>query len=269
MLVIILLISVTYAFPHFGVAPPHPPFNSWVPTNQSDLAPCPVLNSLINHGLMPREKITRNDLTHAMKDILLIDASSTKVFVDGALAIGYDDEEDGERKVDLEQIRIHNKLEHDVSMTRSDDALGDPIHLNVTLYNQLRSLSTNHYITLDALVQFRSLREQDSKARNPSLSYTRNQRFTANGEAAIIFLLLRADPQYPARDSRQKGIPLEWMDSLILQEKFPSELGWEPRPISFWEIMSLTNYFMWNVKGAAVKSDNALFVDQSRANANA
>ncbi|KAI8831117.1 hypothetical protein BC829DRAFT_116388 [Chytridium lagenaria] len=160
----------------------------------------PIVNSFVNHGILPRVGMTSENLWYAMKDVMMLDSTSTKVFVDQALGVGYTDDE-GVKKVDVVQLTPHNVLEHDASMTRDDDALGDPIHVNLTMYGQLRSLSEDKkYINLENLIQFRILREDDSRARNPNFTYSTGQRFTANGEAALLFLILREDPKLPARD---------------------------------------------------------------------
>ncbi|KAJ3218274.1 hypothetical protein HDU67_006247 [Dinochytrium kinnereticum] len=206
------------------------------------MAPCPFVNSFVNHGILPRHGMTKEQLTHAMKDIMKLDSSSTSFFTSSALDAGYTDQ-DGVKRVDVGNLRPHGVLEHDASMTRDDAALGDNVHVNLTMYNQLRSLSQDStHITLEDLIQFRILREDDSRTRNPNFTYTYKERYTANGEAAILFLILRADPNRSARDSRQPGIRVDWLDSLIKEERFPAHLGWEPRNVGFFEMLSLLNY---------------------------
>ncbi|KAJ3113164.1 hypothetical protein HDU96_003725 [Phlyctochytrium bullatum] len=221
---------------------PPPPFDHYARLPPSERSPCPFTNSLVNHGILPATRMTRGDVTHALSDVLLLDSASTKVFADQAMGIGYDDE-DGVRRVNLTMLNPHGLIEHDASMTRSDAGLGDAVQFNETLFTELLShASSPTHISLSDLIAFRTARVTDSRLRNPSFSYTNTQRFAANGEAALVFLLLCEDPDLSPTDPRQRGVRVEWLTSVFREERFPAGLGWKPRRVSVWQILWLTNY---------------------------
>ncbi|KAI9354136.1 hypothetical protein DFJ73DRAFT_828049 [Zopfochytrium polystomum] len=135
--------------------------------------------------------------------------------------------------LDLVQLGIHGGLEHDVSMTRSDIALGDSYHLNRTLYDQLKTFASDpRYISQSDVVSFRAVREADSRARNPSLTFGLREQFLASVEASIVLMLL-ADP-----DDADKRVRLDWADVLFLEERLPFDLGWSIRPLGIAEARS-------------------------------
>ncbi|KAJ3305758.1 hypothetical protein HDU76_004965 [Blyttiomyces sp. JEL0837] len=113
-----------------------PPFQTWTPpTNPPQLnttSPCPILNALKAHNIIPGTSIQKPVLKNALSE-LYCDFVIQNLFVDGAMKMGHKDE-GGVDVVDLYELSTHNGIEHDASLTRSDDALGDRVLLNMTLY---------------------------------------------------------------------------------------------------------------------------------------
>ncbi|OQS07951.1 hypothetical protein THRCLA_00057, partial [Thraustotheca clavata] len=114
------------------------------------------------------------------------------------------------------------------SLTRRDVAIGDNTKLDKTLYEQLKSISTDgKYITKVELAKHRVAREADSRANNPNFTFGPKEQFLAYGESALLLLALR---------DNTGGIRLDWLDMVFTQEKLPFELGWDVRTITLAEL---------------------------------
>ncbi len=74
-------------------------------------------------------------------------------------------------------IGRHNAYEIDSSLTRNDKYFGDNFSMNGTLYEQMFSVAdrvNNGVMNIESQAEFRNLRYQDSKARNPNSSSSRS-----------------------------------------------------------------------------------------------
>ncbi|KAI8853448.1 hypothetical protein BC829DRAFT_486786 [Chytridium lagenaria] len=176
-------------------------FSKWTPTDKNNMSPCPFTNSLANHGFLPRTAMTEKNIRDATFDVFGLDFPLALLFSTQSVGTGY--ELNGEMVTDLKLLdKAPGFIEHDASLSRSDRALGDHIALNSTLYNEFKSYSSDKkYITVGELARYRAARERDSKARNPSSVSTGN-------------------------------IRIDWMDSVFINERYPVELGWKPRPVT-------------------------------------
>jgi hypothetical protein len=76
----------------------------------------------------------------------------------------------------------------DASSTRSDAALGDHVHFNATLFQQLVDAANelgDGKINHAAMAEFRYRRIQDSIARNPSLDISNPRILTVYAEGGL------------------------------------------------------------------------------------
>jgi hypothetical protein len=58
-----------------------------------------------------------------------------------------------------------------------------------------------------------------------------NRQFTAYGEAALLWISMK--------ESDAKGMRIDWLDMLIIQERLPFELGWKLRRITTFETLRI------------------------------
>lgn len=128
------------------------------PPGANDLrCPCPIMNSLANHGLIARDgrNITKAELKSALQYLGAgIDVATGLVSLSfmvhcddpdnappgtarGGLRDSTDINEAGEPVLSLDKVGRRHSIEHDVSLTREDRALGDYSHLDLDLYRQL------------------------------------------------------------------------------------------------------------------------------------
>lgn len=233
LLVVLALVSTSVvqvaAFPFGGKVD----FSKWTPTDRTKGAPCPLMNSLANHGFVPREGITADQLYKALTDVAKVDPITAKIFTDGGMKIGRKNAE-GVQVLNLRDLATHGPVEHDASMTRDDLASGDNYNFNPEFYAKMKSFSKDgQYLTLDDLAAYRRFREAESKRRYPStFTFGEAEQKNAYGEVGLLVSLLKDDTG---------NVPLKWADVFLQSEKFPIEQGWQPRLITLLGVKSIAD----------------------------
>ncbi|KAI8825140.1 Chloroperoxidase [Fimicolochytrium jonesii] len=201
----------------------------WHPAGPSDIrGPCPVLNSFANHGLLDRDgmriKLTKFVSAQVSMNVA-VDLASTLAF--GGPAVRVPTHLDGLAiTMGLDDLRKHNGIEHDASLSRKDYVDGqDNYTFNRTMYNEFISFanpSTGH-IDAKSLAGIRLLRQKQSKANNPYYTFDPIHATIAHGEAGLIL----------AYFGHQFGdtIPTAYLDALFIEERLPFNEGWVPPTI--------------------------------------
>jgi hypothetical protein len=111
-------------------------FTQWAPPGPGDVrSPCPGLNSLANHGILPRngKSLTIPILIKALKDGMNVGPDFAIVI--GAAGILSDPNSPLATSFDLNNLDAHNfPIEHDASLSRADKNLnsGDNYSFNQT-----------------------------------------------------------------------------------------------------------------------------------------
>jgi hypothetical protein len=179
-------------------------------------SPCPVLNTLANHGFLNRNGvgITHDDLVNAFISVLGIDATlADKQAVNGLTKLGYTDS-NGVQRLDLDALSKHNVIEHDASLTREDlGDNGDNWTVQPYLVAQLKSLSPDGTSPLgwNEIAKARNLRVKQEKASDPSYSLSLDLTAVALGQGVFVLRILGTGD----------AIPLEYIDSWFGLEKIP------------------------------------------------
>ncbi|KAJ3117091.1 Arachidonate 5-lipoxygenase [Physocladia obscura] len=194
-----------------------------VPLSTDLRGPCPALNTLANHGLLPRDGrgITATMLVDAVREGFNMDATvliSAVYPQDGqGQGVRTADEvtPDGTPFLNLDDLAKHSpsKMEHDVSLTRKDFSIGDNKRVDPALVDALIASSSDGIsVNADDLASFRVARYKDSKVRNPDLLFGAKQLVTACVESAVLLNTL-------GRDGK---IPIEHIKSFFLREEIPA-----------------------------------------------
>ncbi|KAI8620479.1 hypothetical protein BC830DRAFT_521832 [Chytriomyces sp. MP71] len=207
-----------------GLAATQVAIGEYVKAGPNDLrSPCPALNSLANHGHLPRNGrlITADMLVNAVKEVYNIDPSQliSSVFPLRAAASSGVRTADQVNELGVEYINLndlglhsHSSIEHDVSLTRNDAYFGDNSAVVPEFVEAMIAESTDgDYVSREDMTRHRLKRFNDSKARNPELSYNVKQATTASFEAAVALNVLGRDDK----------IPLEHVRSFFLEERIP------------------------------------------------
>ena len=219
------VLAATYA-PFFAFAYPRSAsgglqVGDWAAPGPNDVrGPCPALNTLTNHGYFPRDgrNIKRQTVIDALTQQLGLDTGAAETLIDGAFSKGLGDKEAG--TISLIDLRKHNAIEHDVSLTRDDFNIGNNWELNNTLFDQMVSFSSDQKVlTLKELGHFRKQRHIDCKAQDPKLDFGPTNRATAFLEAAALLTVF-------GDDDKSDAVTLPVLKTFFLEERLPIQEGW-------------------------------------------
>ncbi|KAJ7577166.1 Chloroperoxidase [Mycena floridula] len=191
--------------------------HKWIAPKSSDLrSPCPGLNTLANHGFLPRDGrgLTLETVIQAAADgfnfqhDVLIFAAKLGLMTSGALDT-----------FTLDDLKLHNNIEHDASISRGDFAFGDNLHFNETIFQaQANSNPGVNYYNVTSAGQVMKQRLQESQATNPQLINTSKEFAARSGESAL-YLSVMGNPM--------TGVaPKTFVNIFFREERMPIEEGW-------------------------------------------
>jgi hypothetical protein len=231
---------------------------AYTPPSSSDLrGPCPLLNSLANHGYLPRDgrDVGVDDLTTALKEVglssVLISMLSNPIFLErqqdiakqspsflgrmrylirNPWALLFDQfgvrpagqtNALGRKYINLDQLSVHGEIEHDVSITRRDFAQGNNTTIQPDLVKELLAASSDGGSTLTAqdLASLRKRRIEKQREVNSQLTYGSFQHQVACGETTLVLNAF----------GDGKSVPCDWVHTLFVEERLPVEEGWKKR----------------------------------------
>ncbi|KAI0068697.1 Cloroperoxidase [Artomyces pyxidatus] len=160
--------------------------HEWIPAGPGDSrSPCPALNSLANQGYLPRDgkNITIPFLVGVLRNVYQVSFPfAVALAVGGATMCG------NGYKFDLHDLALHNKIEHDASLTHADVEEGGkfaPTVPDAKLLQAMLDSTDRDYLTFDDLVRVRMAR--DETIVHP---FTGTQVTICNGEVALILQVL-------------------------------------------------------------------------------
>ncbi|KZL83607.1 chloroperoxidase-like protein [Colletotrichum incanum] len=187
--------------------------------------PCPMLNSLANHGYLARDgkEISMQDLIAGLGSALHFNESLVRTLGTPAFATSTTG---NASTFNLDDIAKHNVIEHDGSLSRADFAVtGDAKTFNETVWSETKGYleagaSTDSKVDYKTMATARSKRIATAKATNPSFNLTASQVTVSLGESAVILGTIGQSFSAPAA-------PLEWLKVVFEEERLPFTEGWE------------------------------------------
>ncbi|KAI1075743.1 Chloroperoxidase [Whalleya microplaca] len=196
------------------------PFSIWKPAGPNDSrAPCPMLNTLANHGFLPRDgkDITENQTA---------DALSAALNFNGELARGLHQiacttnlRKPNATTFSLSDLSNHNILEHDASLSRQDFYFGPVQPFNQTIFDETRSYWKGPIIDVQMGANARQARERTSRATNPTFTMSETGKTFSYGETAAYIMVLG--------DKVSGTVKKSWVEYLFENERLPLDLGWD------------------------------------------
>lgn len=142
--------------------------------------PCPMMNTLANHGYINHDgrNITAEGLVNGLVNGLNFDPTlAAGLFAQVIVA----NPEPNATYFTLEQIREHDVLEHDASLSRADAYFGNNYSFNESVFAESTSFWSGDVLDANALAMSKVGRQVSSKAHNPTY------RWTASVENAGVF----------------------------------------------------------------------------------
>ncbi|KAI2467590.1 Cloroperoxidase [Annulohypoxylon bovei var. microspora] len=194
-----------------------PSRSGWEAAGPNDVrAPCPMLNTLANHGFLPHsgKGITVNKTIYALGAALNIDAPLSQQLFKFALTTN---PTPNSTYFDLDHLSRHNVLEHDGSLSRQDSYFGPADVFNEAVFNQTKSFWTGDTIDVQMASNARVARLMTSNLTNPEYSLSDLGSAFSIGESAAYIAILG--------DKKSGTVPKTWVEYLFEKERLPYELG--------------------------------------------
>ncbi|KAK7054392.1 hypothetical protein VNI00_003586 [Paramarasmius palmivorus] len=180
-------------------------------------SPCPGLNTLANHGFLPRDgrNITIPMILQAGLDGYNLESNT----IMAASKLGLLTSDDP-ITMSLDRLSAHGVIEHDSSVSREDFAIGDHINFNETIFATLANSNpgSDVYNTTSAgKVQHDRL--ADSLARNPNVTNTETIVTIRSVESALYLSVMG--------DSTVGVAPKNFVQVFFREQRLPIEEGWK------------------------------------------
>ncbi|ESK91474.1 hypothetical protein Moror_2662 [Moniliophthora roreri MCA 2997] len=213
--------SVMPRSPHDEIDWSQHPFQA--PGPDDARGPCPGLNTLANHGFLPRngKNITIPIVLQGAVDGFNVQNDAIRIAAKAALFTSNQNDQ-----FTLNDIKLHGNIEHDGSISRADHALGDNAAFNETYFSVTANSSpgVDYYNGTSAGLVFKE-RHADSLANNPNITNTVKESQIKIAEAALYLSVMG--------DALAKRAPKQFVNIFFREERLPLEEGWKrPGPIS-------------------------------------
>ncbi|THU92580.1 Cloroperoxidase [Dendrothele bispora CBS 962.96] len=192
--------------------------HQWMAPGPNDFrGPCPGLNTLANHGFLPRDgkNLSMSVILDAALNGYHMQPASPLVGAVKISTLAADDP----FSFTLEDIRLHGNIEHDASLSREDFALGNNFRFNETIFSTLANSNPgSDFYNTNSAGEVQRLRLADSEAKNPSINNTQKEfgiRCTESG----FYLSVMGDPLVGVA-------PKEFVQIFFREERLPIAEGW-------------------------------------------
>ncbi|KAF4547501.1 Peroxidase-like protein 5 [Elsinoe fawcettii] len=208
-------------------------FFNWHPQQRGEVrGPCPMMNTLANHGFLPRDgrNITRENAYSALGRALNFEPALVDIMFDQAIGVN---PTPNATFFTLEQLQPHNLLEHDASLSRRDAYFGNNFKFDQGVYDTTKKYFTKPILDRFQLANARMFRMLQSKAFNPTYTFTNVTEGFSVGELLA--------PVVAFGDKKAVTTPRNLVNFFFENEKLPLELGWRrvSEPVGLQDILFL------------------------------
>ncbi|KAK0750329.1 Chloroperoxidase [Schizothecium vesticola] len=147
-------------------------------------APCPMLNSLANHGFLPHHgrNLSRTVIATTLFDALHVNRTlGEQLFDFGLLTSPHGP---NATAWSLDDLGVHNILEHDGSLSRSDPYFGSPSTFHQSVFNETKGYwGLGDVVDVAMAADARAGRIRESRRTNPTFKLSQLGRECAFGES--------------------------------------------------------------------------------------
>jgi len=203
---------------HAGVCPVAGKTHAYCPRQPGDSrSPCPALNTLANHGYLPR-----NGRDIRIWDLVkgLTTGYGLSFFLATFLSLGGVGLLSQFRRLSLSDLARHNCIEHDASLAHADVRDADDEYASTRVCEPLlktlcdEGLAMGDALTLEGVASIRFRREKQCRP----LDWVHSE--IARGEMAIAIGVLGG------KDADKKGLSVNVLHDWLENERLPE--GWKP-----------------------------------------
>jgi hypothetical protein len=206
-------------------APAMASLDTWTPPGHGDVrGPCPMLNTLSNHGFLPHsgKDFDLKAVTDGLHDALHIDPDLSAILFQFALTTN---PAPNATTFSLSDLGRHGILEHDGSLSRKDFFFADPTVFDAETFAETTSYWTDEQVTIKMAADARMARLATSLNTNPQFALSGlGAAFDAGESAAYIAVF---------GDGESMSAPRDYLLYFFQNERLPSELGWKVGDKSF------------------------------------
>ncbi|ESK94818.1 aromatic peroxygenase [Moniliophthora roreri MCA 2997] len=191
----------------------------YIPPKEGDSrSACPALNAMANHGILPRDgkNISFKELTAKVHETYNF-APSFCFFVPN-YAAGFLKRDYSKDTFDLEELSLHNAIEHDGSVTRQDAHFNpDQSKPHLPFVEELLASASGKdtggkpLLTVDDIARYSAKRRADAQANNPEFTLATIHRFFGSSNNATMLRIF--------------GGKLDDLRVMLVEERIPE--GWE------------------------------------------
>ncbi|KAF2227157.1 Chloroperoxidase [Elsinoe ampelina] len=211
--------------------------DDWHPPGPYDArGPCPMLNALANHGILPRDglNLTKHNTVKALTSALNFDVAFAETLWAGGVASNPEPNAD---YFTMLHLRRHNVIEHDASLSRQDAYFGNNFDFNETIFEGSKAFWVTDVIDRQQMANSRLYRQVLSKAYNPTYLFDSKTEGLSLGEGASAFLAFGDLDNITVRKDWTEYLFREFhvtyskchSDSIPGNERLPYSLGWTKR----------------------------------------
>jgi len=207
------------------------------PTSDDSRSPCPALNTLANHGILPRDgkKIQFTHIASALQRAYNLSPTLAWQLTASSFPFA-----NGGNCIDLGNLCAHNVIEHDASFTRQDIALNpDQSKPDAELIDTfLNYASDQNKLTLGDMSRFSGVRRYSSRLSNGQYTLSPLHTFFGSGNCALMYDVFGGD----TKDLRV------W----LVDERFPK--NWEPKnKLYYGSTIINAQYYSWLIELGVVE----------------
>ncbi|KAL0940551.1 uncharacterized protein CTRU02_203314 [Colletotrichum truncatum] len=198
--------------------------NAWQAPGADDRrSPCPLLNSLANHGYLPRngKDISVDALIEGMHTGLNLREDAKLFFrLQGNKAL--EASSTGNKNTfHLNDLNKHDLIEHDASLSRADIYFGDNWSFNQTIFDETKSYWPSETISISDAARALASRQKSAEKVNPEFKLPLDGHTNSLGQTAMYLGLFG---NYDNGNANRA-----WVEYFFENERLPFELGWKRR----------------------------------------
>ncbi|KZT61367.1 Cloroperoxidase [Calocera cornea HHB12733] len=199
---LILLNALSWSKRKGSLIPPGKPghggkWPEWHPPVEGDSrSACPALNAMANHGILPRDgrNIPFTELNAAIRSTYNFSPTFcwyVPLYMAGVLGRSY-----SKGTLDLEDISVHNGIEHDASLFRHDTYLspnGDQGKPCPDLVDGFFKVVKGDKVTVDDLARYSEIRRASSRRDNGQFTLSTFHKLFASSNCATLIRIMGGD----------------------------------------------------------------------------
>ncbi|KAK3987000.1 Chloroperoxidase [Cladorrhinum sp. PSN332] len=201
------------------------------PTAEDSRSPCPGLNTMANHGWLPRsgKNIDLASFQFAVKNAFNFEPHILDDVFDRVINFNFTTT--GNRSTfNLDDLKAHDTIEFDGSLSRNDFFFGDDLQFDPVIWSTTANrlglydcvkTEADKFVTVETAAIARAARVRDAKIANPHFNSSVNQQEGSPGTTGLYLASLW--------NETAGAVPKTWIRSYFEQERIPYLLGFDPQ----------------------------------------